>query len=277
MDPIDNADSKSVSDACLAKLITIDEEFTQEHARQAVQGIYTLWPDLKFGDHDIYDIAQSLRQGNVVVEHRSLRAFLVASIYFPNPTSPGHVKFIADMTLLQLGPVRKQDVSVYSNEPLITARAMPDAVKRQSDSVNDNEIWSTPKQTPRTKTVQSGTTSLTKKNGSSNKQEVTPTRHDRSQILSPASPFKLLFKTQKKWARQRQLRALISQSKKPKKQGIERDDMEIKLSKDDLPEEDLKREPITVSAAEKKALGRQKLERKRKLEALSLKAKKRTF
>ncbi|KAI5238944.1 hypothetical protein E4T42_08847 [Aureobasidium subglaciale] len=272
IDPIGDVDYKAPSCALLTKLITIEEEFTQEHAYQAAYETDTLWPDLEFDHHDIYDVAQILRQDGIVLELRLLRLFFVAWDYFPL----GQAKLIRDMVLDQLGPVQKPDVTVNNNELAIAARAKPDAVEKKFDCAND-ETWSTPKQTPCTKTVESGTASFTaKKNGSPNKQKLAPTRHNRSQALSPRSPFKLLFKTQKKWARQRQLKALVSQSKKPKDKQVRRESMEIKLSKDDRLEEELKMEPVTVSAAEKKALTRQKLERKRKLEALTFKAKKRT-
>ncbi|KAI5275017.1 hypothetical protein E4T47_01887 [Aureobasidium subglaciale] len=271
IDPIGDVDNNTPSCALLTKLITIEEEFTHEHAYQAAYETDIFWPDLEFDHHDIYDVAQILRQDGIVLELRLLRLFFVAWDYLP----PGQAKYIQEMVLDQLGPVKKPNVTVDSNELAIAARAKPDAVEKKSDCAND-ETGSNPKQTPRTKTVESGTASITQKNGSPDKQEITPTRHNRSQILSPGSPFKLLFKTQKKWARQRQLKALISQSKKPKSKQVRRESMEIKLSKDDHYEEGLEMEPVTVSAAEKKALTRQKLERKRKLEVLALKAKKRT-
>jgi hypothetical protein len=99
-----------------------------------------------------------------------------------------------------------------------------------------------------------------------------------AQTLSSKSPFKLLFKTQKKWARQRQLKSLISQTKKPEKrkreEEPERDDTDAQL---DDEESGLNMEPIALSAAEKEALTLQKLERKRKLEALASKQKRRRY
>jgi hypothetical protein len=100
------------------------------------------------------------------------------------------------------------------------------------------------------------------------------------QTLSPGSPFKLLFKTHKRWARQRQLKSLISQTKKPEKrkrqEEPENDDTAIH-EHDDESNQELSMSPIPLSAAEKEALTRQKLERKRKLEALALKQKKRRY
>ncbi|KAI4752819.1 hypothetical protein E4T52_14979 [Aureobasidium sp. EXF-3400] len=97
------------------------------------------------------------------------------------------------------------------------------------------------------------------------------------QTLSPGSPFKLLFKTHKRWARQRQLKSLISQTKKPEKRKREEEpenDGTAIHEHDDEYNQELNMSPVTVSAAEKEALTRQKLERKRKLEALALKQKK---
>jgi hypothetical protein len=98
------------------------------------------------------------------------------------------------------------------------------------------------------------------------------------QTFSPGSPFKLLFKTQKKLARQRQLKTLISQTKKPEKrkkeEEPEHDDTAVQLDDD---ESELNMEPIALSAAEKEALTLQKLERKRRLEALGSKQKRRRY
>lgn len=100
------------------------------------------------------------------------------------------------------------------------------------------------------------------------------------QVLSPGSPFKLLFKTHKRWVRQRQLKSLISQTKKPEKrkreEETEKDDTAIH-EHDDEYDQELSMSPIPLSAAEKEALTRQKLERKRKLEALASKQKKRRY
>ena len=90
------------------------------------------------------------------------------------------------------------------------------------------------------------------------------------QTHSPGSPFKLLFKTHKRWVRQRQLKTLISQAKKPEKRKREEEP-----ENDD--QEELSMEPIALSAAEKEALTLEKLERKRKLEALASKHKKRRY
>jgi uncharacterized protein (DUF2132 family) len=98
------------------------------------------------------------------------------------------------------------------------------------------------------------------------------------QAPSPGSSFKLLFKTQKKWARQRQLKTLISQTKKPEKrkrdEDSEHNDTAAELDDD---ESELNMEPIALSAAEKEALTLQKLERKRRLEALGSKQKRRRY
>jgi hypothetical protein len=100
------------------------------------------------------------------------------------------------------------------------------------------------------------------------------------QMHSPGSPFKLLFKTHKRWARQRQLKSLISQTKKPEKRKredeSEHDDTAIH-EHDDEYDQELSMSPILLSTAEKEALTLQKLERKRKLEALASKQKKRRY
>jgi hypothetical protein len=114
------------------------------------------------------------------------------------------------------------------------------------------------------------TTPRTKTDGGVNKEY--------AQTFSSRSPFKLLFKTQKKWARQRQLKTLISQTKKPEKrkreEETEHDDTAVQLNDD---ESELNMEPIALSVAEKEALTLQKLERKRKLEALGSKQKRRRY
>jgi hypothetical protein len=103
---------------------------------------------------------------------------------------------------------------------------------------------------------------------------------EHAQMQSPGSPLKLLFKTHKRWARQRQLKSLISQTKKSEKRKREvesEQDDAATHEQDDEYNQGLSMSPIPLSAAEKEALTRQKLERKRKLEALALKQKKRRY
>ncbi|THW68991.1 hypothetical protein D6D19_08658 [Aureobasidium pullulans] len=252
-DPIEDQDNKypasttTISDAALLRLITIDEEFTQEHATQAVSEIKILWRDLRktdFAAYEIYDMAQVLRQGKVLLEYRLLRAFLVAwkvlDVNFPSLDSTGQAELIRDMVLCQLGPVKEQTTPVVDNEITTPARKKTDA--------------------------------------GVNKEAHSSILSAKTQTLSPGSPFKLLFKTQKKWARQRQLKALISQAKKPekRKREIEDEDGCIDTVDEEL-SEGVQMEPTPVSIPEKKALIRQKLERKRKLEALASKSKRRRF
>jgi hypothetical protein len=100
------------------------------------------------------------------------------------------------------------------------------------------------------------------------------------QTLSPGSPLKLLFKTHKELARQRQLKSLISQTKKPEKRKREEElenDHTATYEDGEESNQELNMSPITLSAAEKEALTLQKLERKRKLEALASKQKKRRY
>ncbi|THY28279.1 hypothetical protein D6D01_03948 [Aureobasidium pullulans] len=236
------APTTTISDAALVRLITIDEEFTQEHATQAI-----LWRDLRKTDFvacEIYAMAQVLRQGKVVLEYRLLRAFLVAwkvlDVNFPSLDSTGQAELIRDMVLCQLGPVKKQDTPAVNREITTPAQKKTDA--------------------------------------GINKEANSSIRSVKTQTLSPGSPFKLLFKTQKKWARQRQLKTLIPQAKKPEKRKRELEDEDGCIDTvDEELSEGVQMEPTPVSTPEKKALIRQKLERKRKLEALASKSKRRCF
>lgn len=106
------------------------------------------------------------------------------------------------------------------------------------------------------------------------------------QTLSPGSPSKLLLKAHKRWARQRQLKTLISQAERLKKRKredkAENDDTATQLDVEMVThtgddESELNMEPIVLSTPEKEALHLQKLERKRKLEALALKQKRRRY
>jgi hypothetical protein len=116
-----------------------------------------------------------------------------------------------------------------------------------------------------------------------NEKLVTPPRTKidvHLQTLSPGSPLKLLFKTHKELARQRQLKSLISQTKKPEKRKREEElenDHTATYEDGEESNQELNMSPITLSAAEKEALTLQKLERKRKLEALASKQKKRRY
>lgn len=114
------------------------------------------------------------------------------------------------------------------------------------------------------------------------------TQKEYAQALSPASPSKILSKTHKRWVRQRQLKGLITQAEKLKKrkrkreEEAENDDTATHIdgvtatSMDD-DESEITMEPIVLSTPEKTALTLQKLERKRKLEALGSKHKKRRY
>lgn len=105
------------------------------------------------------------------------------------------------------------------------------------------------------------------------------------QTLSPGSPFKLLFKTHKRLARQRGLRSLITQAEKLKKrkreEENENDDAAARMDNnkatadDEDSEFDMK--PVVISTPEKKAMTLEKLERKRKLEALASRQKRRRY
>jgi hypothetical protein len=99
---------------------------------------------------------------------------------------------------------------------------------------------------------------------------------ENTQTLSPGSPFKLHFKTQKKWPHQRQLNTLILKTKKleKRKRGVE-DEHDSPVAHLDDDDSEVRMEPILLSTAEKEALTLEKLERKRKLEALGSKQKRR--
>jgi hypothetical protein len=101
---------------------------------------------------------------------------------------------------------------------------------------------------------------------------------ENTETLSPGSPFKPLSKTEIRWAHQRQLKTLISQTNKleKRKRGVEdkHDGIAITMDADEL---EVKMEPVQVSAAEKEVLTLHKLERKRKLEALGSQQKRRRY
>jgi hypothetical protein len=101
---------------------------------------------------------------------------------------------------------------------------------------------------------------------------------ENSQTLSPGSPSKLHFKTQKKWPHQRHLNPLILRTKKleKRKRGVEEEHDASSTTIDD-DDSELIMSPVQLSAAEKEVLTLQKLERKRKLEALGSKQKRRRY
>ena len=112
------------------------------------------------------------------------------------------------------------------------------------------------------------------------------TKKEYAQTLSPASPSKLLSKANKRLVRQRQLKSLITQAEKLKKrkreQEPENDDTSTHTdgttaTSMDVDESEITMEPIVLSTPEKTALTLQKLERKRRLEALDSKHKKRRY
>lgn len=186
-------------------------------------------------------MAQVLRRGHILVEKHCLRAFLVAwrvlNVNCPSLDAAGQVKLIRDMVVGQLGGVEKE----------VTA------------SDDNNEKVGT---TPRTKT---DTT---------------------MQLHSSRSPSKPLLKAHKKLALQCQLKTLISQTMKPakRKRDEELENDETATHKDgviatgmDDDKSEITMEPIVLSTPEKTALTLQKLERKRKLEALASKHKKRRY
>ncbi|KAG9964101.1 hypothetical protein KCU61_g3149, partial [Aureobasidium melanogenum] len=112
-------DDTNSHQANLRKLITVDQDFAEDLAIEAVREIEKLWPDLKaerFASQDILDLATALRTGKVLLEFRMLRAFLVL---WKHSVSPHDVVSLEDLTDLveaiydlssrQLGPVEKQN------------------------------------------------------------------------------------------------------------------------------------------------------------------------
>jgi hypothetical protein len=101
---------------------------------------------------------------------------------------------------------------------------------------------------------------------------------ENTHTLSPGSPSKFYFKTQKKWPHQRQLNTLILRTKKleKRKRGVEKEHDASSTTMDD-DDSEVTMSPVQLSAAEKEVLTLQKLERKRKLEALGSKQKRRRY
>ncbi|KEQ75316.1 hypothetical protein M436DRAFT_79729 [Aureobasidium namibiae CBS 147.97] len=117
------------SDTALNTLISINEDFTQLHAYQAVHEIKTQWPDLRATDftaRKINDLFQFLRQGNILVQKSHLRAFIVAwnvlDANFPSLDATKQAKLIRDMVVSQLGAVGKEATDGDEMNTISTAR-----------------------------------------------------------------------------------------------------------------------------------------------------------
>lgn len=189
-------------------------------------------------------MAQVLRQANIIVEARYLRNFLVAwkasGVDFWRVDVTRQAKLVRDILACQLGVAEKGATTSGDQDGKVDA-------------------------TPRTK---------------KGKEE--------AQTLSPGNPTNLLSKTHKKGARprQHQPKSPISSTKKSEKrkreEELENDDTatqtdDATAASMDNDESELNMEPITLSAPEKEAITSQKLERKRKLEALASKQKRRRY
>ena len=206
----------------------------------------TQWSDLRttgFTASKILGLSRSLREGNIIVEKSHLRAFLVAwnvlDINFPSLDATKQAKLIRDMVVRQLGAVEKEATSGDGMDTISTARTEID--------VDIEEYF---------------------------------------QKLFPERPSEPLSKANKRLVRQRQLKTLITQAEKLKKRKREEEaeDDDTATHKDGVTaismeddESELTMEPIALSTPEKTALTIQKLERKRKLEALGSKHKKRRY
>ncbi|KAG9687585.1 hypothetical protein KCU95_g4478, partial [Aureobasidium melanogenum] len=134
----DGINNQQAPNNALRNLIAIDQDFAEDLAIEVVREIEKLWPDLKaerFASQDIVDLSNALRTGEVLLEFRMLRAFLVLWKHGVNSLD---LVSLEDLTNLaeaiynlisrQLGPIEKQNSAAALVAPDVSNASKTDDV-----------------------------------------------------------------------------------------------------------------------------------------------------